>query len=247
MPRRKQTACNPRKPRLVFLESPQAGHLHEYGAHPQKTDPIQVPTKPLDHNASTSWVSPQFDQAAQLHFPARRRPQHTSINSTLHDGTRDTSRGQKRGAAKKASVCNFPSLSFTSETAEKTRRKSVCVRRKPALQVCTEGKARLSPILQESLHGKALSPPDIRTPDVSLECEPSARLEDETRTPRSRARAERDAVPETPQVAGPGQVLAEDTPEHEYGLRITWRRRKPLMRYLKERGKLQISQTLVKQ
>lgn len=41
-------------------------------------------------------------------------------------------------------------------------------------------------------------------------------------------------------------VLVQDTPEHEYGLRITWRRRRELMNYLKERGKLKSSEILVK-
>lgn len=41
-------------------------------------------------------------------------------------------------------------------------------------------------------------------------------------------------------------VLVADTPEHEYGVRVTWRRRPRLMKYLLERGKLSAAGTRVK-
>lgn len=40
-------------------------------------------------------------------------------------------------------------------------------------------------------------------------------------------------------------VLVRDTPEHEYGVRVTWRRRSLLMKYLREKGVLSTSDTLV--
>ncbi|XP_067906803.1 RAD9, HUS1, RAD1-interacting nuclear orphan protein 1 [Heterodontus francisci] len=41
------------------------------------------------------------------------------------------------------------------------------------------------------------------------------------------------------------EVLVQDTPEHEYGLKATWRRRPHIMQYLKDHGKLTSSEVLV--
>lgn len=41
-------------------------------------------------------------------------------------------------------------------------------------------------------------------------------------------------------------VLVTDTPEHEYGLKVTWRRRPHIMKYLREQGKLSAADILVK-
>ncbi|KAM8972814.1 RAD9, HUS1, RAD1-interacting nuclear orphan protein 1 [Pelodytes ibericus] len=250
MPRRKRTTCNPRKGQLVFLESPQPGLLHEYGAPPQKADPIRVPTRPLDHNASTSWVSPQFEQMGPIHFQGRRRPQHVSVNSTVHSRTHETSCVGGRSLPRKPSVCKFPSLSFDSQTiAAKSKKQSVCARRKPALPVCTKGRINppLSPVPQDISSSSAPSPPDIRTPNRSPQYTPSTKLPAESRTPLSREQSEQPDGLDTPSVRRQGQVLAEDTPEQDYGVRVTWRRRQQLMRYLKERGKLKSSEILVKQ
>nr|XP_033808312.1 tubby-related protein 3 isoform X2 [Geotrypetes seraphini] len=50
----------------------------------------------------------------------------------------------------------------------------------------------------------------------------------------------------TPERMASMHVLVEDTPEHQYGMRITWRRRQKLMKYLKERGKLKSCEIQVK-
>lgn len=50
----------------------------------------------------------------------------------------------------------------------------------------------------------------------------------------------------TPESPEPGPVLVKDTPEEKYGVKVTWRRRRHLFTYLRERGKLSKSQFLVK-
>ncbi|XP_071988195.1 RAD9, HUS1, RAD1-interacting nuclear orphan protein 1 [Engystomops pustulosus] len=227
MPPRKRTACNPRKPRLVFLESPQEGPVHEYGAAPPKAETKCVPVRPLDHDASTSWVSPQFDRALELHFPARqRRRRHVSNNSTVH--SRPGNRSQNPAAGRKPSVCKFPSLSFSSTGISQTE--SFCTtRRRPRQNVAVPTPVPASPP----------SPPDIRTPETSVKRSPGLQ------TPLSRRWEEAGDAPETPLADSPERVLAEDTPEHEYGMRPTWRRRPGLMKYLKSRGRLKSSQILV--
>lgn len=244
MPAKKRTACNPRKGRLIFLESPQKGSIHEYGTAPPKAEnPICVPTKALGDNASTSWVSPQFDQTVELHFPARRRLRHTSSNTTLQSRPGDTSRNALRLPTRKQSVCKFPSLSFTSQnTTSVIQTQSFCARRRPKQKLVLQTSMPESPP-QRSFDNTA-SPPDIKTPDASpAQTTMLAPATAGLPTPVSRKDTTQDAA-NTPQ--GNVQVLAEDTPEHEYGVRVTWRRRQGLMKYLESRGRLQNSQVQVK-
>ncbi|XP_063785260.1 RAD9, HUS1, RAD1-interacting nuclear orphan protein 1 [Pseudophryne corroboree] len=246
MPPKKRAACNPRKTRLAFLESPRQGSVHEYGTAPPKADPKCVPTKPVDQDTSTSWVSPQFSQTVELNFPARRRLRHTSNNSTVQSRARDASQSRPRAPGRKQSVCKFPSLSFTSQApAELVQTQSFCARR-PKPSVLPRAPAPRSP-LQDLPCSKTLSPPDIQTPETSrLQSKLLSPGAGEVLTPVSRRHGELCDVTDLSVENSPGPVLAEDTPEHEYGVRITWRRRQELMKYLKSRGRLESSQIQVK-
>ncbi|XP_044133935.1 RAD9, HUS1, RAD1-interacting nuclear orphan protein 1 [Bufo gargarizans] len=247
MPPRKRTACNPRKPRLVFLENPQEGPVHEYGAVPPKAETKCVPTKPLDQSASTSWVSPQFDQTVELHFPARQRRRHVCSNSTVHSHRGDIDRSHLKVPGRKQSVCKFPTLSFsTNETLE--TQSFFPARRRPERKLTVPTPVPASvPSPEELSCSKIPSPPDIQTPLTSPKQNPlPLSISAQNQTPLSRRWVETCDGPDTPLANSPGQVLAEDTPEHEYGMRLTWRRRQRLMKYLKSRGRLKSSQVLVK-
>lgn len=54
------------------------------------------------------------------------------------------------------------------------------------------------------------------------------------------------AQPSTPPCSGPPDSLVADTPERDYGVKVTWRRRKGLMLMLRERGHLSESDTLIR-
>ncbi|XP_070848511.1 RAD9, HUS1, RAD1-interacting nuclear orphan protein 1 [Chaetodon trifascialis] len=49
----------------------------------------------------------------------------------------------------------------------------------------------------------------------------------------------------TPPYNQPPDILVADTPERDYGLKVTWRRRRSLMLFLKERGHLSDSNALI--
>lgn len=53
------------------------------------------------------------------------------------------------------------------------------------------------------------------------------------------------AQPSTPPCSSPPDSLVADTPERDYGVKVTWRRRKGLMMMLRERGHLSESDTLI--
>lgn len=220
--------------------------MHEYGPAPPRAEKTKcVPTRPLDPDASTSWVSPQFDQAVELHFPARQRRRHVSNSSTVHSRAGGANRSQLRAPGRKPSVCKFPSLSFsTSEILETPSFYST--RRKPNRTVPAPVPAS-PPSPEERSYSKTPSPPDIQTPETSPKPDPPlSSCAAQIQTPLSRSRGDLCDVPDTPLAHSPGRVLAEDTPEHEYGMRPTWRRRQRLMKYLKSRGRLESSQILVK-
>lgn len=84
-------------------------------------------------------------------------------------------------------------------------------------------------------------PPDIQTPEPSL-------VRGEAIPPDQKENGLRSCPLHlgTPSSPEPGPVLAEDTPEEKYGVKVTWRRRQHLLAYLRERGKLSRSQFLVK-
>lgn len=122
------------------------------------------------------------------------------------------------------SVCKFPSLTFESRLPKQTpgtpRRQVTPVRRGNAAR-CSEGAASSS---------RCSIPPEVpsdpaeggRTPDVLEE---------------GRQRA--------PPRHQPPDILVADTPERDYGLKVTWRRRKDLMTAMKASGHLSDSDVLI--
>ncbi|KAM4712442.1 RAD9, HUS1, RAD1-interacting nuclear orphan protein 1 [Anableps anableps] len=72
-------------------------------------------------------------------------------------------------------------------------------------------------------------PPDVDTPEIMWE---------EVNCSSSSPGLFLFAQPCTPPCSSPPDTLVADTPERDYGVKVTWRRRKGLMLMLKERGHL---------
>ena len=83
-------------------------------------------------------------------------------------------------------------------------------------------------------------PPDIQSPESSGQGGPIPSEQRENSLPSCSLHT---STPKSPE---PGPVLVKDTPEDKYGIKVTWRRRRHLFTYLRERGKLSRSQFLVK-
>lgn len=181
-----------------------------------------------------SQVSPQFDTTVDSLFPARRKHR------------RDRARLSSR-----KSTCKFPHLSFESSKSssrpeipaiplvrECLSRSERDVSRQPLVpllspQSCEEPSAH---VLQSSLC--VFPAPDIQTPGPSEREDPSPPGQGENSPPVC-------VYSPTPDTPDPGPVLVKDTPEEKYGVKVTWRRRRHLLVFLKERGKLSRSQFLV--
>ncbi|OCT88128.1 RAD9, HUS1, RAD1-interacting nuclear orphan protein 1 [Xenopus laevis] len=209
MPRKKkQSECYARKPRLLFVESPKRGLCHKYELPPHMAvHPVCAPTRPLDHNASTSWVCPQFDQAEELHFSGRRRLRYMFSNRTLQNRKRDGNRSKLRGSGIRPGACKLPSLSFTKVAPDTPRKRP--------------GGKTTAPL--SSPPQEVPSTPDVQTPETSLNCNQSTDLPNGIPVSRSPDRGQdeqRDGF-DSPVLEGLSRVLVKDTPEREYGLKNT--------------------------
>ncbi|NXR00189.1 RHNO1 protein, partial [Sagittarius serpentarius] len=242
MPPKKKCTRKARKAELVFLERPREGPVHCYETLlPSAENPRHVPTKPVDQSTSAAWVCPQFETtksvvltACQKKHGGPHKPQNQDANhSFLHAG----------GACRKAIACKFPPLTFEtpegnavypSDHPSRSRKNTQTNIRVNSPENCRE--IPLLPAPQPAAP-EVFSPPDVGTPAV-----PSARdWRCSSALPQSSHHAwhpEKELAFGT-DPCGRGEseaVLVTDTPEHEYGVKVTWRQRPRLMKYLWERG-----------
>lgn len=236
MPPKKRRCPRSRKPQLLFYQQPLEGPKHHYES-PRRplTRTLQVPSKPIDKDVITSWVSPQFDATAESHFPAHQKHH------------RDWARHATRKSA-----CRFPPLTFESPESSNSETLVISLNRESPLQSEKDTPRRpLVPMFSPQSYGEpsmhapqslphVFIPPDIQTPDTSpVREDPVSQDQRENIRPRSILAG----APDSPE---PGPVLVKDTPEDMYGIKVTWRRRRHLFAHLKEKGKLSRSQFLVK-
>ncbi|XP_071066225.1 RAD9, HUS1, RAD1-interacting nuclear orphan protein 1 [Dasypus novemcinctus] len=163
-------------------------------------------------------------------------------------------RDQARRSSRKSATSSFPHLTFESP---QTSSSSVAVGI-PLIKECPNQLEKdisgrpLIPMLSPQSSGElsvhvvqspayVFIPPDIQTPELS-----SVREEPICPDQRKKGLPSGSLHTSTPKRAGPGPALVKDTPEEKYGVKVTWRRRKHLFAYLRERGKLSRSQFLVK-
>ncbi|XP_054433059.1 RAD9, HUS1, RAD1-interacting nuclear orphan protein 1 [Pteronotus mesoamericanus] len=242
MPPRKKRRQTSQKTQLQFLQQPLEGPKHQYGS-PQLpiTHTRQVPSKPIDHNTITSWVLPQFDTTAESWLLAKRR-------------RKCNHQDQARHSSRKSTTSKFPHLTFESPqpSSSSTTLGSPLIRECPNHSEKDISRRALVPMLSPqscgelSAHALQNLPymfiaPDIQTPESSsVKQVPVAPDQGENSLPSCSLH------PSTPESPEPGPVLVKDTPEEKYGVKVTWRRRQHLFTYLRERGKLNKSQFLVK-
>ncbi|KFQ17630.1 RAD9, HUS1, RAD1-interacting nuclear orphan protein 1, partial [Merops nubicus] len=254
MPPKRKRAQQARRAELVFLESPREGPVHCCETPlPSAENPRRVPTKPLGQNTAAAWVCPQFEttksevlKVCQKKHRGPRKPQNQDANhSLLHAG----------GACQKATACKFRPLTFEN-TEGYAGHPSACLNCSGKNTRCShsqpkKGRAAKANIQVNSLENcreilllpasqavepEVFSPPDVETPEV-----PSTRS---WRRSSTLPRSSHTRHPEKGLALGvdpcrggeSAAVLVKDTPEHEYGVRVTWRQRPHLLKYLRERG-----------
>lgn len=235
MPPKKRQQRQSHKAQLQFHYQPLEGPKHHESLQRPITHTVRVPSKPIDQGTISSWVLPQFDTTAESQLPAhrKRRPQ---------DQTKPLTR---------RSTCKFPQLTFESPPSSSSETVISLNREEPCLSEKDTPRRPLVPLLSPQSCGElsvhapqslphVFIPPAIQTPGSSVREEPASPDQKENSLPGCIL------GPGAPNSPEPGPVLVKDTPEEKYGLKVTWRRRRHLFAYLKERGKLDKSQFLVK-
>ncbi|XP_008576122.1 PREDICTED: RAD9, HUS1, RAD1-interacting nuclear orphan protein 1 [Galeopterus variegatus] len=240
MPPRKKRRQRSQKAQLLFHQPPLEGPKHRYGS-PQRpvTHTRLVPSKPIDHSTITSWVTPQFDTTAENWLPAHQKHHH---------------RGQARRSSRKSTTSKFPCLTFeipqsssSSETLD-----IPLIRECPNQSEKDVSRRPLVPMLSPQSCGELSAhtlqnlpcvfiPPDIQTPESS-----SVKEKPIPPDQRENILSGCSLHISTPNSPHPGPILVKDTPKENYGIKVTWRRRRDLFAYLRETGKLSRSQFLVK-
>ncbi|NXL09844.1 RHNO1 protein, partial [Mesembrinibis cayennensis] len=254
MPPKKKCTHKARKAELVFFERPREGRIHCYETPLLSAkNPRRVPTKPVDQNTSAAWVCPQFEttelvvaKACQKKHRGPHKPQNQNANhSSLHAG----------GACQRGIACKFPPLTFenpegypvhpsdhlnclqkNTERAHSQPKKGTAV--KANIPVNSLENCREIPLLPTPQPVEPeFSPPDAEIPQVASIR--NWRCSSALPQTSSHAWHPEEELAFGIDPCGRGEsaaVLVTDTPEHEYGVKVTWRQRPHLMKYLQERG-----------
>ncbi|NXJ96504.1 RHNO1 protein, partial [Corythaixoides concolor] len=255
MPPKKKCTPKARKAELVFLERPREGPVRCYETPlPSAANPRRVPAKPVDPNTSAAWVCPQFETTKSAVLNARQK-KHRGPHKPQDQDTSPSS--LPAGAAgRRAIASKFPPLTFEnpeghavqpSDDPRCSRKNTQRSRSQPEKGTAAEANVQpnspenrreipWSPAPQPA-EPEDLGPPDLETPQVpfirSWRCSSALpQTSSHARHPGKALALDTDPWAREESAA----ALVTDTPEHEYGLRVTWRRRPHLMRFLRERG-----------
>ncbi|NWX90979.1 RHNO1 protein, partial [Nothoprocta pentlandii] len=251
-PKKKKCPRQARKAELVFLERPRGGPVRAWESPlPPAKNPRLVPTKPADQSAATAWVCPQFGTSEPVSLEGCQKSHRAQNWDALHPGAL-----HQGGASRKVTPCKFPPLTFEtsegpachlSDHPDPSRRNARLPRRQPPKRAVA--KANIPADSPEK--GRELSSlPDAQPVEPEVSSSPEARAQT---LPPGRSRSCSSTLPQMSghawlprstlalAVDPPGRedltaVLVTDTPEHAYGLRVTWRQRPHILRYLRERG-----------
>ncbi|NXO26027.1 RHNO1 protein, partial [Cisticola juncidis] len=247
MPPKKKCIHKARKAELIFLERPRAGPIHCYETPLHLAEnPRRVPTKPVDQSTSAAWVCPQFDttksvvlKACQKKHRGPHKPYNQDANhSSFHAG----------GACRGAVACRFPPLTFENpegcavlplDDPKRLRKNAQCSHNQPK-----KGTAANDSIQVKSPENCEESAPqpveqEVPSPEPAQVPSPSHGRRSNTLSQTSHAWHPEKEPAFGIDPCGRGEaaaVLVADTPEHEYGVKVTWRRRPHIMQYLREQG-----------
>ncbi|NXK47333.1 RHNO1 protein, partial [Chauna torquata] len=255
MPPKKKCTHKAKQAELVFLEKPWEGPIHCCETPlPLAEKPRYVPTKPVDQNTSAAWVYPQFETTKSLVLKAcqkKHRGPHKPQNQDASHGLLLAGGGCQRAVA-----CKFPPLTFENSEgcavhssdalnhAGKNTQRSHSQREKGTvaktnIQVNSSENCGETPSLPlpQPVEPEIFSPPDIRTPQLpsvgNWRCSSALpHISSHAWHPEKELGSGIDACGRGESAA----ILVTDTPEHEYGVKVTWRQRPHLLKYLRDRG-----------
>ncbi|NXQ55982.1 RHNO1 protein, partial [Anthoscopus minutus] len=249
MPPKKKCTHKARKAELIFLERPRAGPIHCYETPLHLAEnPRHVPTKPVDQNTSAAWVCPQFDTTQSLVLKARHKKHHGRHKPYNQDANHSSFHAG--GACQGAVACRFPPLTFENPEGYAVpllndlnclRKNAQCSHNQPKkgtaanTNIQVKGPEHCGEPLPQPVEQEVLSPPDA---DAQVPSPRNGRCSNTLSQTCHAWHPEKELAFGT-DPCGRGEaaaVLVTDTPEHEYGVKVTWRRRPHIMKYLRAQG-----------
>ncbi|NWU39098.1 RHNO1 protein, partial [Hylia prasina] len=237
-----------RKAELIFLERPRAGPIHCYETPLHLAEnPRRVPTKPVDQSSSAAWVCPQFDTTKSVLLKACQKKKHRGPHKPRN---RDANHSSFHAGG--AVACRFPPLTFETpegravpplDDPNSLRKNPQCSHNQPEkgtaananIQVRSPencGQPAPHPVEQEVLS----PPPDADAAQVPSPSNGRCCNTLSQRSPAWHPEKELAFGIDPCERGEAAAVLVTDTPEHEYGVKVTWRRRPHIMKYLREQG-----------
>ncbi|NXN17964.1 RHNO1 protein, partial [Indicator maculatus] len=255
MPPKKKCTHKVPKAELVFLERPREGPVHCYETSlPSAKNPRRIPTKPIYQNTSADWVCPQFETTRSVVLKGHQKQQCGPHKTQNKDSSHSLLLAG--GACQKTIACKFLPLTFEnpegfavplSNYLNCSRKNKQCSHNQP--NKGTAAKANIQVHSQEISRQILLLPaPQSVEPELfsllGTEIPEVPSIRNQRCSSTLPKRSSHDWHPENELMFGidpcgrgeSGSVLVTDTPEHEYGVKVTWRQRPHLMKYLQERG-----------
>ncbi|NXC47422.1 RHNO1 protein, partial [Penelope pileata] len=254
MPPKKKCTRKARKAELVFLERPWEGPIHCCETPLSLAEnPRCVSTKPVDQNTSAAWVCPQFETTKLLVLRACQKKHHDSHKPQNQDASHGLLHAG--GTCQRAQACKFPALTFeNSEECEVHSSDALshagnrkCSHNQPKKGTAAKANVQVNgsencsetPLLAvpHPVEPEVFSLPDIGTPQLpsvrNWRCSSALpQIGSHVRHPENELVSGVDPF----RMGQSAAILVMDTPEHEYGLKVTWRQRPHLLKYLRDRG-----------
>ncbi|NWH79876.1 RHNO1 protein, partial [Piaya cayana] len=253
MPPKKKRTQKARKAELLFLERPREGPVQCYEAPLLSTENARrVPTKPVDQNTSAAWVCPQFETAKSVVLKTCQK-HHGPCKTQNRDASHSVP--YAGGACRKATASKFPPLTF--ENPGHAVQPLDCPNHMTKNKQCSHSQPKKGRAAKANIQGNSLencreihslpasqsaeldvfSLPDVETPRMS----PMRNWGCSSTLPQTSSyylHSEKESAFRVDPCGrgGLAAVLVTDTPEREYGVKVTWRRRPQLMKYLLEAG-----------
>ncbi|NXL86664.1 RHNO1 protein, partial [Alectura lathami] len=248
MPPKKKCARKAGKAELVFLERPWEGPIHCCETPLSLSEnPRRVPTKPVDQNTSAAWVCPQFETTQPLELRGRQKKHRVSHKPQNQDGNHDLLHAG--GASRRALACRFPPLAFETSEGRAVSSPDALSHAGKNAQLChgqsRERTAAKGDIRVDSPENRSKTPswpevagpPDTRTPQQpSAGSQSCSRVLPQTSSHAWHAEHKLLSGVDPCRSGQSAAILVTDTPEHEYGVKVTWRQRPHLLKYLRDRG-----------
>ncbi|XP_056089407.1 RAD9, HUS1, RAD1-interacting nuclear orphan protein 1 isoform X2 [Rhinichthys klamathensis goyatoka] len=243
MPRtsHKKRLLNPHKSQLLFVEAPINGPKHEYG--PQLRSAIHprsfISEKQQQSGAPcTSWVSPQFNSLETTTVSRGKRANKAGRENLRSSWTKNdwlvSSDSHRKELQETSRRTQFPRKGVERKMAGRIT--SATSRR-----TCVSFRKNGNGMNKASIHTPNTStvpdPPNVETPEMPHFSSTSPTNVQHLLFSSNQAK--------TPPRTENTSILVKDTPEKDYGLRVTWRRRKGLMKLLIDKGQLLLTDTEV--